>query len=89
SKYKKYTGRFPLVDISVNGDPSGKLTDLSDRWIKLLTTFPNNENGYLSKETAIKNAERLKELKSKYSTMEGMYLQINQRLNAFKESPSM
>ncbi|QOV08051.1 putative SbcC protein [Pseudomonas phage vB_PaeM_kmuB] len=89
SKYKKYTGRFPLVDISVNGDPSGKLTDLSDRWIKLLTTFPNNENGYLSKETAIKNAERLKELKSKYSTMEGMYLQINQRLNSFKECASI
>ncbi|MFO5701796.1 hypothetical protein ACLBSN_32005, partial [Klebsiella pneumoniae] len=61
SKYKKYTSRFPLVDISVIGDPSGKLTDLSDRWIKLLTTFPNNENGYLSKETAIKNAEGRKE----------------------------
>ncbi|MFO5759932.1 hypothetical protein ACLBQR_31735, partial [Klebsiella pneumoniae] len=71
--------------VYVNGEPVGKLTDLSDRWIKLLTTFPNNENGYLSKETAIKNAERLKELKSKYSTMEDIQLQMNQGLNSAKE----
>lgn len=84
-----YSDEFPLVNITVSGDPNGKLNELADRWITLLSSFPSNEDGWMSKETASNNLVLLKELKNKYSSMEGMFLQTIQRLTTLKECKSI
>lgn len=62
-KVDAYQGVFPLIQFDITGNPKQKLTTLFDRWIALLSSFPENPDGRMNSVDARNNKNRLQELR--------------------------
>jgi len=80
-----YTGQFPIVKFNTAGaDPFTKLDGMFDRWFELLATFPDNGNGWMSREEAAKKQERQRELRNVRMHISDKLEQANGRLSRLK-----
>ncbi len=87
---KTYTGQFPIIKFNTAGaDPICKLDGMFDRWFDLLTSFPDNGDGWMNREEATKRQNRQKELRNIYAQVSDKIEQANSRLSRLKGCESV
>lgn len=80
-----YNGQFPIVKFNTAGaDPFTKLDGMFDRWFELMVSFPDNGDGWMSREEATQKQERQRELRNVRMHIDNKIEEVNSRLSRLK-----
>lgn len=84
AKFDTMTPKLPLINLDMTNDPLGRLDSLFNRWLTSINSFPENAEGYISRQAYEGTLENLRELIAKRRQMEQAYQTASQRLSRLK-----
>lgn len=83
--FKQRHPKLPLsMDIDLSNNPVERLDGMFDRWMKAVTSFPENESGYISRQGFDQAIQKRGELVQQRRQVDSAYQTANQRLARLK-----
>lgn len=86
---KAQTTRFPLINLDISNNPSGRLEAMFTRWYEITNAFPDNTEGYFSNAKIESTRESLSVLMGKRRELDRAEQTASQRLARLKACDSV